>query len=72
MIDKIFGNAGNEIVIEEYLQGKEISIHAFCDGTNAVLFPPSQDHKRIFENDRVQTPAEWEQLLRCLGLPKTT
>ena len=51
MIDKIFGNAGNEIVIEEYLQGKEISIHAFCDGTNAVLFPPSQDHKRIFEND---------------------
>ena len=47
----IFGNAGNEIVIEEYLQGKEISIHAFCDGETAILFPPAQDHKRIFDND---------------------
>ena len=51
MRDKIFGTAGNEVVIEEYLQGKEISIHAFCDGENAILFPPAQDHKRIFEND---------------------
>lgn len=52
MKDKVFGSAGNEVVIEEYLQGKEISVHAFCDGESAVLFPPAQDHKRIFEGDK--------------------
>lgn len=52
MGNRIFGNAGNEVVIEEYLRGKEISIHAFCDGTDAKLFPAAQDHKRIFENDK--------------------
>jgi len=51
MSNKIFGEAGNDVIIEEYMQGKEISIHAFCDGERAVLFPPSQDHKRIFDND---------------------
>lgn len=52
MTDKVFGKAGNEVVIEEFLQGREISIHAFCDGDTAVLFPPSQDYKRIFDNDK--------------------
>ncbi len=52
MGNKIFGDAGKEVVIEEYLQGREISIHAFCDGENAVLFPPAQDHKRIFNGDQ--------------------
>jgi len=52
MKSKVFGEAGNEVVIEEYLKGTEISIHAFCDGDTAVLFPAAQDHKRIFENDR--------------------
>lgn len=51
MKGKIFGKAGSEVVIEEYLEGKEISVHAFCDGENAVLFPSAQDHKRIFDND---------------------
>ena len=52
MLEKhIFGAAGDSIIIEEYLMGKEISVHAFCDGNNAVLFPPSQDHKRRYEND---------------------
>lgn len=52
MSKRVFGDAGNEVIIEEYLQGKEISIHAFCDGENVALFPPAQDHKRIFENDK--------------------
>ncbi len=52
MIKKIFGNAGDRVVIEEYLSGKEISIHAFCDGKNAVLFPTAQDHKPIFDGNR--------------------
>ena len=46
-----FGNAGKTVVIEEFLEGQEISIHVFCDGTNFKLFPASQDHKRIFDND---------------------
>ncbi|MEI6478810.1 MAG: phosphoribosylamine--glycine ligase, partial [bacterium] len=51
MATKIFGEAGNEVVIEEFLQGKEISTHAFCDGENVMMFPSSQDHKTIFEGD---------------------
>lgn len=49
--DKIFGEAGSVVVIEEYLSGQEASIHAFCDGHRAVLFPPAQDHKRIGAGD---------------------
>jgi len=51
MTDKVFGEAGDEVVIEEYLVGREISTHAFSDGETAVIFPASQDHKRIFDND---------------------
>lgn len=50
--NKLFGKAGNEIIIEEYLEGLEISIHAFSDGKSFVLFPSAQDHKRIYDNDR--------------------
>ena len=52
MSEKIFGDAGDEVIIEEYLIGKEISVHAFCDGQSAVLFPSAQDHKRIFDGDQ--------------------
>jgi phosphoribosylamine--glycine ligase len=51
MGEKRFGEAGNSVVIEQYLGGQEVSLHAFCDGHNAVLFPSSQDHKRIGEGD---------------------
>ena len=52
MSDRVFGNAGTEVIVEEYLHGREISIHAFCDGETAVLFPAAQDHKRIFDEDQ--------------------
>ena len=52
MVQKIFGDAGCEIVIEEFLTGREVSIHAFCDGENVVLFPPARDHKTIYENNQ--------------------
>jgi len=52
MTDAIHGDAGKLIVIEEYLVGREISTHAFCDGNSFVMFPTSQDHKRIFEGDK--------------------
>lgn len=51
LVNKKFGQAGNEIVIEQYLEGPEISVHAFTDGKNYSIFPSSQDHKRIGEDD---------------------
>jgi phosphoribosylamine---glycine ligase len=47
MTDKAFGDAGGTVVIEDFLTGREVSLHAFCDGNTAVLFPPAQDHKQI-------------------------
>ena len=51
LVKKVFGDSGNELVVEEFLTGPEISIHAFSDGKNYRIFPPSQDHKKIGEND---------------------
>ncbi len=51
MIDRTFGNAGNEVVIEEFLEGQEISIHAFSDGISRAVMPTAQDHKPVGEGD---------------------
>ncbi len=51
MHDKVFQNAGSEVVIEEYLEGQEVSIHVFTDGTSYAMFPSAQDHKQIGEGD---------------------
>jgi phosphoribosylamine---glycine ligase len=51
MVDGRFGEAGREVIIEEFLEGDEVSIHAFCDGKTAKLFPPSRDHKRLRDGD---------------------
>lgn len=51
LVRKDFGAAGSTIVIQELLEGPEISLHALCDGTTAKLFPTSQDHKRALDND---------------------
>ena len=48
---RIFGAAGSSIVGEEFLEGSEASIFAICDGTNYVILPSSQDHKKIGENE---------------------
>lgn len=47
MTEAKFGESGKTVVIEEFLEGSEISVHAFCDGVDTVLFPVSRDHKRI-------------------------
>ena len=52
MVKKVFGAAGDKIVIEEFLQGQEISIHAFCDGDTYALFPTARDHKPIFDGNK--------------------
>lgn len=51
LVKKVFGEAGDEVVIEEFLVGREISIHAFSDGKHYSIFPTSQDHKRIGEGN---------------------
>jgi phosphoribosylamine---glycine ligase len=46
-----FGSAGAEVVIEEYLAGREISFFALCDGETAIALASAQDHKRAFDHD---------------------
>ena len=46
-----FGRAGERLVLEERLEGPEVSVLALCDGQDLVLLPPAQDHKRIGEGD---------------------
>jgi phosphoribosylamine--glycine ligase len=52
MVDKIFGNAGKKVVIEECLVGEEASFLAFTDGKTVLPLPSSQDHKAIYDNDQ--------------------
>lgn len=51
LIDKSFGTSGTQIVIEEFLEGEEVSIHAIVSNGTFLCLSPSQDHKRIGEND---------------------
>jgi phosphoribosylamine--glycine ligase len=51
MAEKAFGAAGNEIVVEEFLDGEEASFFALCDGENALALASAQDHKRVGEGD---------------------
>ena len=52
MIEKVFGDAGNTVVIEEFLTGPECSIHALVDGKGYALFPDAKDHKRALDGDQ--------------------
>jgi phosphoribosylamine--glycine ligase / phosphoribosylformylglycinamidine cyclo-ligase len=51
LVDKEFGEAGKQLIIEERLTGKEVSVMAFCDSKTVKLMPPVRDHKRVFDND---------------------
>jgi phosphoribosylamine--glycine ligase len=52
MVEKIFGEAGNRVVVEEYLVGEEASYIAFTDGKAILPMASSQDHKPIFDGDQ--------------------
>jgi len=52
MVDKQFGEAGDQVVIQEFLEGMEVSLHLLCDGRTTILFPTSQDHKRALDGDK--------------------
>lgn len=52
LVNKVFGEAGNEVIIEERLSGQEVSLMAFTDGTSIVPMLPAQDHKRLLDGDK--------------------
>lgn len=52
MVDRIFGESGNRVIVEDCLEGEEASIIVISDGTNVAPLASSQDHKRIFDNDK--------------------
>ncbi len=51
MLDSAFGTAGQQVVIEEWLTGTELSVLAFSDGHTVSVMPPARDHKRIYDHD---------------------
>lgn len=52
MVDKVFGEAGAKVIIEEFLAGQEMSILAFVDGETVRPMAAAQDHKPVFDNDQ--------------------
>jgi phosphoribosylamine--glycine ligase len=52
LVKKVFGSAGNKIIVEECLEGEEVSILALTDGKNIIPLSSSQDHKRLYEGDK--------------------
>ncbi len=52
LVDRVFGEAGARVVIEERLTGREVSMMALCDGTRFVLLASAEDHKAVFDGDR--------------------
>ena len=52
MKEKVFGSAGDKVIIEEYLTGEEVSILAFTDGKTIISMESSQDHKTIYDGDK--------------------
>lgn len=52
MKDKAFGNAGDKVIVEDYLRGEEASFMVFTDGKTIVPMASSQDHKRVFDGDK--------------------
>jgi phosphoribosylamine--glycine ligase len=83
MKDKVFGEAGNRVVVEDFMDGEEASFLAFTDGKTVLPLPTSQDHKPIFDNDKgpntggmgayspapVVTPALDKQVMNKIMIP---
>ena len=52
MVEKVFGDSGNSVVLEEKLRGRELSVMAVCDGQDALSFGTAVDHKRLLDGDQ--------------------
>lgn len=51
MKERVFGDAGERVIVEDFLNGEEASFMAFCDGKTVIPMVSSQDHKRVYDND---------------------
>lgn len=51
MVEKVFGDSGNKVIIEEFMSGEEASVMVITDGEKVIYLPSAQDHKAIFDND---------------------
>lgn len=52
MQNKVFGEAGSHVIIEQFMEGQEMSILAFVDGETVRVMPAAQDHKPVYDNDK--------------------
>jgi len=52
MVEKKFGDSGNRVLVEEYLQGEEASVLAFTDGKTIAVLPTARDYKRAYDGDQ--------------------
>jgi phosphoribosylamine--glycine ligase len=68
--DRTFGEAGREIVVEDFMEGEELSVFAVSDGKDAVLLLSAQDHKAVARATRARTPAAWVRTRR--SRPRTS
>jgi phosphoribosylamine--glycine ligase len=57
--DRVFGEAGAVVVLEEKIVGREVSVLAICDGERTFVLPPARDHKRVFDGDRGPNTGGW-------------
>jgi phosphoribosylamine--glycine ligase len=83
MEDRVFGDAGDRVIVEEFLEGEEASFLAFTDGTTVLPLPTTQDHKTVFDHDQgpntggmgayspapVVTPALHDEIMRTVMVP---
>jgi phosphoribosylamine--glycine ligase len=60
-LKSIFNKIENKVIIEELLEGKELSYFTITDGNDYLNFGSAQDYKRIGDNDTGPIPVEWEQ-----------
>ena len=68
MLDKKFGAAGAQVVIEEFVTGPEVSVLAFCDGKTILPMVSAQDHKRAYDGDEGLNTVAWGPLPRRRSL----
>ena len=66
MEDKIFGDSGSRVVVEEFLTGPEVSVLAFTDGETVKPMVSSMDHKRAYDAIKAPIQAGWAPLARTL------
>lgn len=69
-LNGLFENTGASVVIEERLSGPEVSVLAVCNGTDAVLLPPSRDHKRAYDGDQGPNTGGMGAVCPPPGLPE--